>query len=156
MSDATSSDSDVVNSLLDAARMPTAISASAIALAASGLVTALVGVQNLTLVTWIGNYYFLPLSLVAVGVGAIFVAAKFYRARAWALVAAMVAALALTLGSIGFVVVATMSGVFSPLAIFAVGGAVAAIVLTALAIAPFRRLRATRRRLRDHGFDLDL
>ena len=35
-------------------------------------------------------------------------------------------------------------------------GGVCAIVFTAIAIGPFRRVAATRRRLREAGFDLDL
>jgi hypothetical protein len=40
--------------------------------------------------------------------------------------------------------------------VIGVVGGVTAIVFCALAVGPFRRVAATRRRLRDAGFDLDL
>jgi hypothetical protein len=149
-------DSADVNALLDAARVPLAVSAAAAALAGAGLVVALLGVQNVTLVSWIGVYALLPWALVAVGAAAIFVAAKLMHARRWTLGPAIALSILLALGSIGFFVVASLSAVFTPLSLIGVGGAVTAIVFVALAVRPFRRVTATRRRLRDAGFDLDL
>ncbi len=145
-----------VNALLDAAHVPLAVSAAAAALAGAGLVVALLGAQNLTLVTWVGRWALLPWLLVVVGAGAIFVAAKLMHARRWTLAPALGLAVALALASIGFFVISSAAGLFTPLSIIGVGGGVTAIVFCALAVKPFRRVVATRRRLRDAGFDLDL
>lgn len=151
-----SDDNSDVNALLDAARVPLVVSGAAAALAGAGLVVALLGVQNVTLVSWIGVYAMLPWTLVVLGAAGIFVAAKLMHARGWTLVPAFALAILMTAGAIGFFVVASMSSVFTPLSVIAVGGAITAIVFCALAVKPFRRVAATRRRLRDAGFDLDL
>jgi hypothetical protein len=153
---ATSDDSADVNALLDAAHVPLAVSAAAGALAGAGLVVALMGAQNLTLITWVGVFALVPWLLVAVGAAAIFVASKLMHARSWTLWPALALSIVLALGSIAFFAVSSMSGLFSPLTILGVGGGVTAIVFVTLAIRPFGRVSATRRRLRDAGFDLDL
>jgi hypothetical protein len=145
-----------VNALLDEARIPFALKAAAIAMAASGLTTALVGLQNVTMATWIGGWWILPAALIGVGVVAIGVAAKLVRGRSWSLGAGLGAAALLALGSTGFFMVASMSGLFSLLALIGVGGGITALVMTVLAIGPFRRLMRTRVRLREAGYDLDL
>jgi hypothetical protein len=149
-------DSADVNALLDAAHVPVAVSAAAASLAGAGLVVALLGAQNLTLVTWVGRYALVPWALVIVGAASIAVAAKLMHARRWTLVPMLVLSVLLTLGSIGFFALSSAAGVFTPLTLIGVGGGVTAIVFAALAITPFRRVAATRRRLRDAGFDLDL
>ena len=149
-------DSADVNALLDAAHVPLAVSAAAAALAGAGLCVALMGAQNLTLISWVGGYAVVPWLLVAAGAGAIFVAAKLMHARRWTLWPAFALAVALTLGSLAFFALSSMAGLFSPLTILGVGGGVTAIVFVTLAIRPFGRVSATRRRLRDAGFDLDL
>jgi hypothetical protein len=149
-------DSADVNALLDAAHVPFAVSAAAASLAGAGLVVALLGAQNLTLVTWVGRYALVPWALVVVGVASIAVAAKLMHARRWTLVPMLVLSVLLTLGSIGFFALSSVAGLFTPLTIAGVGGGVTAIVFAALAVAPFRRVATTRRRLRDAGFDLDL
>ena len=149
-------DSSDVNALLDAAHVPLAVSAAAAALAGGGLVVALLGAQNLTLVTWVGTWAFVPWALVVAGATAIFVAAKLMHARRWTLAPALGLSILLALGSIGFFALSSLSGLFTPLSLIGVGGGVTAIVFCALAVGPFRRVAATRRRLRDAGFDLDL
>ncbi len=147
---------DDVNALLDGARVPFAVSGAAAALAAAGLVVGLVGVQNVTLVSWAGAWAAIPWSLVALGAAALAVAAKLMRARSWSLAAGLGLSIALALAAVAFLVLAFVAGAFSPLTIFAIVAAVAAVVFTALAVRPFRAVAATRRRLRDAGFDLDL
>ena len=147
---------DDVNALLDAAHVPLAVSAASAALAGAGVAVALLGAQNLTLVSWYGAYALFPWSLIAAGAGAIFVASKLMHARRWTLWPAFALAVVLTLGSIGFFVMSSLAGLFTPLSVIGIGGGVAAIVFAALAIKPFRRVATTRRRLRDAGFDLDL
>lgn len=148
--------SDEVNELLDEARVPLAIKAASIALAAAGLLVGLLGLQNLTLLHWAGAYAFIPASLLLFGVIAIGVAAKLVRARSWSLMAALASAALLALGATGFFMLSTMSGVFTLLAVLGVGAGITALVMTVLAIGPFRRLLATRARLREAGYDLDL
>ncbi|MGZ3407934.1 MAG: hypothetical protein ACXVAN_15895 [Polyangia bacterium] len=149
-------DSADVNARRDAAHVPLAVSGAAAALAGAGLVVALLGLQNVTLVSWVGLYALLPWTLVLLGAAALFVAAKLMHARRWTIAPALALAILLTLGSIGFFVVASLSAVFTPLSLIAIGGAITAIVFVALAWKPFRRVADTRRRLRDAGFDLDL
>jgi hypothetical protein len=145
-----------VNLLLEAAHVPLSVSAAAAALAAGGVVVGLLGAQNLTLVTWIGIYALVPWLLLALGAAAIVVAAKLMHARRWTLVPALALSALMALGAIGFFVISSLSGVFSPLGLIAIAGGVVAIVFTALAIGPFRRVTATRRRLKQAGYDLDL
>jgi len=145
-----------VNALIDAAHVPLAVSAAAASLAGAGLVVALLGAQNLTLVTWVGSYALAPWALLAVGAASILVAAKLMHARGRTLVPMLALSVLLTLGSIGFFALSSAAGVFTPLTLIGVGGGVTAIVFAALAVAPLRRVTATRRRLRDAGFDLDL
>ena len=145
-----------VNALLDEARIPLAIKAASIALGAAGLLVALFGVQNLVLVHWIDVWAVLPYVLIALGVAGIGVAAKLVRARSWTLAAGLVVSALLAASSAGFFGLSVISGVFGSLSVLAVAASVTALVLTAIAVGPFRRLAATRRKLRDAGYDLDL
>src|SRR5262249_38648335 len=145
------SGTDDVNALLDAAHVPLAVSAAAAALAGAGLAVALMGVQNVTLIHWVEGYAVVPWLLVALGARALSVAAKLMHARRWTLWPAFVPAVLLPLGSLAFFALSSMSGLFSPLTILGVGGGVTAIVFVSLAIKPFGRVAATRRRLRDAG-----
>jgi hypothetical protein len=149
-------DSADVNALLDAAHVPFAVSAAAASLAGAGLVVALLGAQNLTLVTWVGRYALAPWALLVVGALSLVVASKLMHARSWTLVPMLALPVVLTLGSLGFFALSSAAGVFTPLTLLGVGGGVTAIVFAALAVAPLRRVTATRHRLRDAGFDLDL
>jgi hypothetical protein len=145
-----------VNALLDEAAVPFLVKAAAVSLGAAGLLVALVGVQNVTLITWRGSWAFVPWGLVALGAAGIFVAAKLVRGRAWTLGAAVATSILLTLAAVGFFALAVSSGLFASLHILAAGAAVTALVFTVLAIAPFRRLVGVRRQLRTAGYDLDL
>jgi hypothetical protein len=145
-----------VNALLDEVRIPALVKSAAAALAGAGLVVALLGVQNMTLVHWLGAWVLLPLSQVAIGALGIAVGAKLVRGRRWSLKAAMVAAPLLLLGPLGFFVIGMLAGVYSLLSLFGFAGGITALVLTILAVKPFQRLMVTRRKLRDAGFDLDL
>ena len=106
--------------------------------------------------TWIGVWSAVPWALLVVGAAAVGVAAKLMHARRWTLVPALALSVLLTLGAVGFFVLCSSSGVFTPIGLLAIAGGVCAIVFTSLAIGPFRRVAATRRRLREAGFDLDL
>jgi hypothetical protein len=145
-----------VNALLDEARIPGLVKAAAVALAGAGLTVALLGVQNLTLVHWLGRWILVPLALVAAGALGIGVAAKLVRARRWTVTAALATAGLLIVGTLGFFVVGALAGVFSLLCMVGFAGGVAALVLAILAVKPFQRLMVTRAKLRDAGFDLDL
>src|SRR5262249_27247582 len=145
-----------VNALLDEARIPVLVKAAADALAGAGLTVALLGVQNLTLVHWLGAWILLPLGLVAAGALGIGVGTKLVRGRRWSLAAALAMAGALIASTLGFFIVGVLAGVYSLLCMFGFGGGVAALVLAILAVPPFRRLMVTRAKLRDAGFDLDL
>jgi len=150
------SDAANVNELLDAARVPLAVSVAAAALAGAGLIVGLVGLQNLTLVTWLGNYVAMPWTLLVAGAAALFVASKLMHARRGSLAAGLAVSIVLAVGSVVFLVLASAAGLFTPLAVLGIVGGIAAVVLVAVAIPPFRRLAALRRRLRDAGFDVDL
>ena len=145
-----------VNELLDQAKVPTAVKGAAIALGAGGLLVALVGLQNLVLVSWIGWFAAVPIALLALGVVGIGVAASLVRARAWSLNASLALAGLLSVGCIGYFAVALMSGVFAWLTILALGGAITALVLAILAVNPFKKLMVVRSELRYHGYDLNL
>jgi hypothetical protein len=145
-----------VNVLLEAARVPRVVIAGAISLAGCGLFVALVGLQNLWLVNWLGVYRFIPYVLLAIGATAVFVAAKQHRARAWALGGGMALGVLLTLTTIVFFAFSFLSGVFSLLGMVTVPAAIATLVIQAVAMRPFRQLVDVRRRLRQSGFDLDL
>jgi hypothetical protein len=145
-----------VNALLDQARIPTAIKGASIALGAGGLLVALVGLQNLILVHWIGWFAVIPVALLAVGIAGIAVAASLVRARGWSLNAGLLVAGLLSLGCAGYFAVALFSGVFAWLTVMALGGAVTALVLVVLAVNPFKKLMVVRAELRYHGYDLNL
>jgi hypothetical protein len=145
-----------VNALLDEARIPTLVKAAAIALAGAGLTVALLGVQNLALVHWQWPWMLLPLLLLVAGVVGIGVAAKLVRARRWTAPAALAMSGLLIAGTLGFFVVGTLAGLFSPLCLVGFAGAVTALVLAILAVKPFQRLMVTRAKLRQAGYDLDL
>jgi len=145
-----------VNALLDEAAIPFLVKAAAVSVGAAGLLVALVGVQNVTLIKWQGTWAILPWGLVALGAGAIFVAAKLQRGRAWTLAAAPTASILLTVAAAGFFALAVSSGVFASLHILAACAAICALVFSVLAIAPFKKLIGIRRQLRTAGYDLDL
>jgi len=133
-----------------------ALKSASIALAGAGLLIALLGLQNLTLIHWTGSYVMVPAALLGLGVAGIGVAAKLVRGRAWTLAAALACSGLLAFAATGFFVLSVMSGLFTLLTLMGLGAGVTAAVLTVLAIGPFRRLIDTRRKLRDHGYDLDL
>jgi hypothetical protein len=95
-------DSADVNALLDAAHVPFAVSGAAASLAGAGLVVALLGAQNLTLVTWVGRYALAPWALLVVGATSIVVASKLMHARRWTLVPMLVTATRRRLRDAGF------------------------------------------------------
>jgi len=144
-----------VNALLDEARVPTGVKLAAGALAAAGVLTALVGLQNVTLIQWRGWMMALPVVLLVVGVAAGLVAAKLARARGWSLAAGIALGGALVLSTTGFLIVSFLSGVFALLAILAVMAAIAAVILQLVSVEAFRHVAATRRKLREIGTDLD-
>jgi hypothetical protein len=145
-----------VNALLDEAHIPFLLKAASISLGAAGLLVALVGVQNVTLIQWAGLWQVAPWGLVALGALGIFVAAKLVRGRAWTLPGAVAASIVLVLAGVGFLGLAVSSGLFASLHVMAACAAVTALVFSVLAITPFRKLLAVRRKLRSAGFDLDL
>lgn len=155
MNDA-ATDDQAINALLDQAHIPTTVKTAAAALALTGLAAAMLGLQNLTLVQWAGAFVVGPIALLGFGAASIAVAAKLMHARSWSLAAALASSALLSLGCLGFLVLSVLSGVFSSIAVLAAAGAITALVLTLIAAGPFAGLMATRARLRDAGYDLDL
>ena len=155
MSQATASESDV-NALFDEARVPSSVKGAAAAVAGAGLAVALMGVQNLLLVHWLGVWMLIPFVLLALGSAGVAVGAKLLHARRWSLKAGLAASIVLISTSLGFLVLGFLSGVFSMFSLLGLGAGVAALVLTILAMEPFARLMTTRGKLKQAGFDLDL
>jgi hypothetical protein len=145
-----------LNLLLDAIRVPFIVEAAAVALASTGLLVLLVGVQNLTLVTWLGALWLVPAALALVGVAGLAVAAKLHRARSWSLAVGLGLATLSTLSSVGFIVLSLSAGMFAPLTLLALAASIVAIVLCAIALKPFGQLMITRRKLRETGLDVDV
>jgi FtsH-binding integral membrane protein len=145
-----------VDALLDRARIPTTIKAAAITLALAGLMCAIWGVQNVTLVRWVGLYAVGPWALMVLGAAGIGVSAKLVRARRWALGAGIASAVALLVTSLVFFILSGLSGVYTMLSVMGAAASISAVIFTVLAAGPFRELMETRRRLRDAGYDLDL
>jgi hypothetical protein len=148
-------DKNDVNQLLEAAKVPGLVLAAAIALAGSSVMVGLVGLQNVLLVSWRGAYAALPYTLLALAAFGLVVASKQHRGRAWSLSAGLALAIVLTVAMLGSAGLSLASGVFSLLGMLAVPCTIAAIVIQAIALRPFAELVATRRRLRQSGFDLD-
>jgi CHASE2 domain-containing sensor protein len=144
-----------VNALLDEARVPTGVKVAAGALAAAAVLTALVGLQNVTLIQWRGWMMAVPLLLLVVGVAAGLVAAKLARGRGWSLAAGIALGGALVVSTTGFLILSFLSGVFALLAILAVAASIAAVILQLVSVETFRHVAETRRRLRETGYDLD-
>jgi hypothetical protein len=155
MSQVTANEADV-NALFDEARVPNSVKGAAAAVAGAGLAVALMGVQNLLLVHWLGVWMLIPFVLLALGSAGIAVGAKLLHARRWSLKAGVAASIVLILTSLGFLVLGFLSGVFSMFSLLGLGAGVAALVLTILAMSPFSRLMTTRLKLKQAGFDLDL
>lgn len=164
MSEATSVTADAgegdgggeLNALFDEARVPQSVKGAAAAVAGSGLVVALMGVQNLVLVHWLGLWMLVPIALVLVGSAGVGIGARLLRARRGSLQAGLAASIVIIVASLGFLVLGVFSGVFSMFSLFGFGGGITALVLSILALKPFERLMSTRRKLKQAGFDLDL
>lgn len=156
MTEPSAAKQDDVNALLDQAHIPASVKTAAAALALTGLACGMLGLQNLTLVQWLGVWKLPPLVLLVAGAAALVVGAKLMHARGWSLGAALATAGVLSLGCVAFLILSVMSGVFSSIAVLAACGAIVALVLTAVAAGPFRALQATRRKLKDAGYDLNL
>ena len=146
----------VIDGLLDQASVPLAVKASSISLGAAGLLIALVGLQNLTLVHWLGSWVVIPQLLLGVGAFGIVVAAKLVRGRSWTLAAGLASSLSLAAGGVAMFVLSTLSGILTSLGLLALAAGITALILNILGIGAFRRLITARRRLREAGYDLDL
>jgi len=146
---------DDTDLLLEQADVPSAVKTGGIGLAGAGLLLLVVGLQAALLG---GLHPVLKVSgfaMLASGLAAIVVGAKLARGRNWAFAPALVLAVLSVAGSGVYFMWSFTHGILSLLALLAVGGAVAAAVLVALAIGPFHRMRAVRRRLRARGIETD-
>lgn len=145
-----------IDLLLDQIKVPFAVQAAAAALGLAALLVIALGLQNLLLVHWRGPYAFVPFLLIGAGVGGAAVAVKLLRARGWAHLAALAAAITLTVATgawFGFMV---LRGLLSLLAFGTVGLCLVAVVAVGVATGPFEKVTTARRRLRELGQDVDL
>ena len=145
-----------IDLLLDQIQVPFAVQAAAAALGLAALLVIAVGLQNLLMVHWRGLYAYVPLALIVAGVGAAAVAAKLLRARGWAHLAALAAAIALTVATGAWFVFTLLRGLLSLLAFGTVGVGLVAVVAVVIATGPFERVTTARRKLRELGQDVDL
>lgn len=152
----TAAPSPDVNALLDEAVVPVPVKLGAAALAIGAVLVAAYGLQNLVLVRWGGAAGLVPYALMALGIAAGLIAAKVVKLRPWALPASLAIAGVLSLGTTVWLILSFSSGVYSMLGVAAAGAVIVALVLLAIAAAPYRRVVATRTRLRAAGCDLDL
>lgn len=97
----------------------------------------------------------LPWTLMISGVALIVIAARVFRARAWAAIAGVVIAPALAL-LLGFWAIYSFGDVFSCVLMLAIPLTLIATGLGALAIGPVRRATEARERLDAQGFNLGL
>jgi hypothetical protein len=144
-----------VNALLDEAVVPLSTKLGAAVLAIGAFLVAAYGFQNLVLVRWRGPLELVPYALMALGLAGGLIAAKVVKMRAWALPASLAISGVLSLASTVWLILSFVSGVYSMLGVAAAGAVIVATVLLALAAAPYRRVVATRTRLRAAGYDLD-
>jgi cation transport ATPase len=122
----------------------------------AGLVVALTGVQTMTIVRLFWPYQLGPYAQLALGLPALFVGATVFRARAWAVLVAIGLTVLLTLVSTAWLYVSITHGLFS---LFALGSpfiAMAALVLSILAVGPCQRATEARARLTAQGMNLGL
>jgi hypothetical protein len=123
----------------------------------AGLVVALTGTQTLVILDRIYWPYSLgPYSQLALGVPALFVGALVFRARAWAALGAIGLSVLLTLVSTLWLYVSVTHGLVS---LFALGSpfvAMAALVLSILALGPCQRATEARARLTAQGMNLGI
>ena len=145
-----------IDLLLDQIKVPFAVQAAAALLGLAALLVMALAAQNLLLVQWRGPYAFVPLALVAAGVASAAVAVKLLRARGWAHLAALAAAIALTVATGAWFVFMVLRGLLSLLAFGTVGMCLVAVVAVAIASGPFEKVTTARRRLRALGQDVDL
>jgi len=157
MSDLTPpADDERISRLLDEARVPGPVKAASISLSLTSLLVIVLAVQNVTLIRWAGDYAIAPWALAGLGVLALIVGAKQWRARSWTRGAGLLLALLLAAGTSGFFIVSVTAGLYTLLSVVVAAATVVALVMQVLAIGAFARLAATRRRLREAGYDLDL
>ena len=145
-----------IDFLLDQIKVPFAVQAAAALLGLAALLVMALAAQNLLLVQWRGPYAFVPLALIAAGVASAAIAVKLLRARGWAHLAALAAAITLTVATGGWFVFMVLRGLLSLLAFGTVGMCLVAVVAVAIATGPFMRVTTARRRLRELGQDVDL
>jgi hypothetical protein len=145
-----------IDLLLDQIHVPFAVQAAAAALGLAALLVIALALQNLLLVQWRGPYALVPLLLVGAGVASAAVAAKLLRARGWAHLAALAAAITLTVATGAWFVFMVTRGLLSVLAFGTVGVCLVAALAVAIATGPFERVTTARRRLRELGQDVDL
>lgn len=145
-----------VDLLLDQIKVPFVVQAAAALLGLSALLVIALALQNLLLIHWRGLYAFVPPAFIVAGVGSAAVAVKLLRARGWAYLAALAAAIALTVATGAWFVFTLSRGLISLLAFGTVGVCLVAVVAVVIATGPFERVTTARRRLRELGHDVDL
>ena len=145
-----------IDLLLDQIKVPFAVQAAAAALGLAALLVMALAAQNLLLVQWRGVYAFVPFAFIVGGVATAAVAVKLLRARGWAYLAALAAAITLTVATGAWFVFTLSRGLISLLAFGTVGVCFVAAVAVVVATGPFEKVTTARRRLRELGQDVDL
>ena len=139
-----------------AAGRPALVSAAAVALGVEGLLVALLGLQNLTLVQWHPPYDKLVHGLILLGavtIGAAVAVSRVGLRRHGLAIALAGLLVAVTLAWLGW---SFWSGVLSPLAVAVVTGAVVALVLLAVSLPHCRRTALARAALEREGIQFNL
>ena len=103
-----------------------------------------------------GIYKYVPHALLALGVVYLFLGSRIYSQHLRALLAAIVLVAMGTLGASAWAVVTLLDGFLSLLGILMPAGALAAVVLAAMAWSPCVRTAEARKRAAAAGFDLNL
>ena len=134
------------------------IKGAAALVALAGLFTAMTGLQIAMATDYYGSplVHAIPFVQLAFGVGSILLAASVYRARTWSSVAAAGASLFAVLAMAAYLVVSLSWGVFSCVAVIAVGLWLLAAALSLVAVPAARKATAARERMRARGEDLGL
>lgn len=113
----------------------------------AGLLRASVGFQLLFIVRLVGDWWWIPYPMLALGALAFIVGAVSGRGRLWASWASLLSVGVLLLGGLAWEIFAVTHGLMSLLSVLAVLAALPAAALALLAIPPARRVHEARRKL---------
>ncbi len=124
--------------------------------ALAGAVVALTGVQTMMIARIRGPFASTPWVLLLLGVPHLLLGAMVFRARAWAALVSIVGTALLALTSGAWLVFSLGHFLFSLYALGSPMAAVAALVLSLVALGPCQRASAARARLREQGMNLGI